>query len=45
MKVYLLDSGTLLLDMSFATWNHNQGWSSASRSTPLHRPPGWQGAH
>jgi 4-pyridoxolactonase len=25
MKVYLLDSGTLLLDMSFATWNHNQG--------------------
>ena len=25
MKVYLLDSGTLQLDMSFATWNHNQG--------------------
>lgn len=25
MKVYLLDSGTLLLDMSLATWNHNQG--------------------
>ena len=25
MKVYLLDSGTLLLDVSFATWNHNQG--------------------
>ena len=25
MKVYLLDNGTLLLDKSFATWNHNQG--------------------
>jgi 4-pyridoxolactonase len=25
MKVYLLDSGTLMLDESFATWNHNQG--------------------
>lgn len=25
MKVYLLDSGTLMLDKSFATWNHNQG--------------------
>jgi len=25
MKVYLLDNGTLMLDKSFATWNHNQG--------------------
>lgn len=25
MKVYLLDSGTLMLDKSLATWNHNQG--------------------
>lgn len=25
MRVYLLDNGTLLLDKSFATWNHNQG--------------------
>ena len=25
MKVYLLDSGTLMLDESLATWNHNQG--------------------
>ena len=25
MKVYLLDNGTLLLDQSFATWNHGQG--------------------
>src|SRR5690349_10479626 len=25
MKVYLLDNGTLLLDKSLATWNHNQG--------------------
>jgi 4-pyridoxolactonase len=25
MNVYLLDNGTLLLDKSFATWNHNQG--------------------
>lgn len=24
-KVYLIDNGTLLLDMSFATWNHNHG--------------------
>lgn len=24
-NVYLLDNGTLLLDKSFATWNHNQG--------------------
>ncbi|MCC6312882.1 MAG: N-acyl homoserine lactonase family protein [Thermomicrobiales bacterium] len=25
MKVYLLDNGTLMLDKSLATWNHNQG--------------------
>jgi 4-pyridoxolactonase len=25
MKVYLLDNGTLMLDMSFVTWNHGQG--------------------
>jgi 4-pyridoxolactonase len=25
MKVYLLDNGTLMLDQSFATWNHGQG--------------------
>lgn len=25
MKVYLLESGTLMLDESLATWNHNQG--------------------
>lgn len=25
MKIYLLDNGTLMLDKSFATWNHNQG--------------------
>jgi 4-pyridoxolactonase len=25
MKVYLLDGGTLMLDKSLATWNHNQG--------------------
>ena len=25
MKVYLLDNGTLMLDKSFATWNHGQG--------------------
>jgi 4-pyridoxolactonase len=25
MKVYLLDNGTLMLDKSFVTWNHNQG--------------------
>lgn len=25
MKVYLLDNGTLKLDMSFVTWNHGQG--------------------
>ena len=24
-KVYLLDNGTLLMDKSFITWNHNQG--------------------
>ncbi|MDF3017469.1 MAG: hypothetical protein K0R44_2694 [Thermomicrobiales bacterium] len=25
MKVFLLDNGTLMLDQSFATWNHGQG--------------------
>jgi len=25
MKVYLLDNGTLMFDMSFVTWNHGQG--------------------
>ena len=29
MKVYLLDNGTLMLDQSFATWNHGQGIGNA----------------
>ena len=35
MKVYLLDNGTLLLDQSFATWNHGQGIEFRFRSTPF----------